>query len=136
MRRTRSFSDEPTPTNDVDQDETCEAIVNGWENRPVLHLTSETETRAYYRPSTDSVHMPARSRFVDTPQYYSTLFYELVHSSGHESRLNCPLDARFGEERYTKEELLAEMGAALLLSPHRTRRFRFDVLLPLFALLP
>jgi len=105
---------EPAPTNDVDEDETCEAIVNGWENRPCLHLTSETEQRAYYRPSTDSVHMPARSRFVDTPHYYSTLFHELVHSTGHESRLNRPFHARFGDALYTKEELLAEMGAAFL----------------------
>jgi len=58
--------------------------------------------------------MPARSRFVDTPHYYSTLFHELVHSTGHESRLNRPFHARFGDELYTKEELLAEMGAAFL----------------------
>ncbi len=102
------------PTNDVHQDEACEAIVNGWENRPVLHLTSETERRAYYRPSTDSVYIPARSRFVDTPHYYSTLFHELAHSTGHQSRLNRPIHTRFGEELYTKEELIAEMGAAFL----------------------
>ncbi len=105
---------EPALTNNVDEHETCEAIVNGWENHPRLHLTSETEQRAYYRPSTDSVHMPARFRFVDTPHYYSTLFHELVHSTGHESRLNRPFHARFGDELYTKEELLAEMGAAFL----------------------
>jgi antirestriction protein ArdC len=45
-----------------------------WENRPALHLTGETEHRAYYRPSTDSVHVPARSRFVDAPRYYSPCF--------------------------------------------------------------
>ncbi len=83
-------------------------------NRPALHLTSNTETRAYYRPSTDSVHPPARGCFVDTPHYYSTLFHELVHSTGHESRLHRLLHARFGEELYSKEELLAEMGAAFL----------------------
>jgi antirestriction protein ArdC len=96
------------------KDETCEAIVAGWENRPSLHLTTETEHRAYYRPSTDAVHMPVRSRFVDTPHYYSTLFHELVHSTGHESRLNRTFGAHFGDELYSKEELVAEMGAAFL----------------------
>src|ERR1700721_4885773 len=88
--------------------------VTGWESRPALHLNSPTEYRAYYRPSTDSVHMPARSRFVDAPHYYSTLFHELVHSTGHESRLNRTFGDRFGDELYSKEELVAEMGAAFL----------------------
>jgi antirestriction protein ArdC len=104
----------PTTPNTVEQDEACEAIAAGWENRPTLHLTDESERRAYYRPSTDSVHMPARPRFVDAPHYYSTLFHELVHSTGHESRLNRTFGARFGDELYSKEELVAEMGAAFL----------------------
>ncbi len=106
--------EQPTTTPDVDEDELCESIVNGWENRPALHLTSPTEYRAYYRPSTDSIHMPARSRFVDTAHYYSTLFHELIHSTGHESRLNRTFGDRFGDELYSKEELVAEMGAAFL----------------------
>ena len=56
--------------------------------------------------------MPARSRFVDAPHYYSTLFHELVHSTGHGSRLNRAFGAHFGDELYNKEELVAEMGAA------------------------
>lgn len=105
---------EISPANEIHQDEQCEEIVERWENRPVLHLTSDTESRAYYQPSTDSIHMPARSRLVDTPHYYSTLFHELVHSTGHESRLDRIFGNRFGDELYTKEELLAEMGAAFL----------------------
>jgi hypothetical protein len=64
--------------------------------------------------STDSVHMPVRSRFVDAPHYYSTLFHELIHSTGHESRLNRTFGDRFGDDLYSKEELVAEMGAAFL----------------------
>ncbi len=94
--------------------ETCEAIVDGWGNRPALHLQNESECRAYYHPATDSVHLPARFRFVDGAHYYSTLFHELIHSTGHESRLNRTFGARFGDDLYTKEELLAEMGAAFL----------------------
>jgi antirestriction protein ArdC len=106
--------DEPTNAPDVDEDEFCEGIVTAWASRPALHLTSPTEHRAYYRPGTDSVHMPARSRFVDTAHYYSTLFHELVHSTGHTSRLNRTFGDRFGDELYSKEELVAEMGAAFL----------------------
>jgi antirestriction protein ArdC len=105
---------QPAIAPEIDEDEVCESIVNRWENRPALHLTSPTEYRAYYRPSTDSVHMPARSRFVDAPHYYSTLFHELIHSTGHESRLNRTFGDRFGDELYSKEELVAEMGAAFL----------------------
>jgi antirestriction protein ArdC len=58
--------------------------------------------------------MPAGSHFVDTPHYYSTLFHELVHSTGHESRLHRTFGDRFGDDLYNKEELVAEMGAAFL----------------------
>jgi antirestriction protein ArdC len=107
--------EKPTTTpNAVEQAEACEALVNGWENRPTLHLTNQLEMRAYYVPRTDSVHMPARSRFVDAAHYFSTLFHELVHSTGHGSRLNRTFGAHFGDELYSKEELVAEMGAAYL----------------------
>jgi antirestriction protein ArdC len=107
-------TDQPTTVPEIDEDEICESIVTGWENCPALHLTSPTEYRAYYRPRTDSVHMPARGCFVDAPHYYSTLFHELIHSTGHESRLNRTFGDRFGDELYSKEELVAEMGAAFL----------------------
>jgi antirestriction protein ArdC len=108
--------DQPETINEIETDEACEAIVSGWDNRPALHLTGEHEYRAYYRPSSDSVHMPARSRFVDAPHYYSTLFHELVHSTGHERRLHRNFGAGFGDELYSKEELIAETGAAFLSS--------------------
>ena len=84
-----------TEPNECEIDQACEAIVNGWENRPSLQLLSQTERRAYYRPATDCVHMPARFRFPETSLYYSTLFHELVHSTGHETRLNRTFGAGF-----------------------------------------
>ena len=106
--------DPGAPRTEVETDDSCEAIVNAWESRPSLHLTSETEHRAYYRPSTDAVHMPLRSRFVDAPHYYSTLFHELIHSTGHQSRLARTFGERFRDDLYSKEELVAETGAAFL----------------------
>jgi antirestriction protein ArdC len=108
------FEKPTTTTNTVEQNEACEAIVTGWANRPTLHLDNPSEMRAYYVSRTDAVHMPIRDRFVDAPHFYSTLYHELVHATGHESRLNRTFGARFGDEMYSKEELVAEMGAAFL----------------------
>ena len=93
--------------------EQCEAIVTGMPNRPAF----EQSDRAWYRPSTDSVGMPARGLFASSEEYYSTLFHELTHSTGHASRVGREgienLNS-FGSESYSKEELVAEMGAAML----------------------
>ena len=61
--------------------------------------------------------MPARERFSRSEEYHATLFHELVHSTGHESRLNRATlneQAGFGSDPYCKEELIAEIGAAFL----------------------
>ncbi len=105
---------EPTPAVAVDADEACEAIVSGWAGRPTIRTEEVNEGRAYYRPATDSVHLPARFRFIDTAHYYATLFHELVHSTGHESRLARMFGSSFGDALYSKEELVAETGAAFL----------------------
>jgi antirestriction protein ArdC len=76
-----------------------------------------------YQPNTDSVHMPERCFFTSEEAYFSTLFHELTHSTGHQSRLarqslleNKGMDATAGEARkvYAEEELVAEMGASFL----------------------
>ncbi|MGI4756064.1 MAG: ArdC family protein [Janthinobacterium lividum] len=90
-----------------EQDAACEAMVEAWGDRPFLQRLSPTEYRAFYRPATDTVHMPARSRFVDSALYYSTLFHELVHSTGHETRLNRTFGSSFGDDLYSREELVA-----------------------------
>jgi antirestriction protein ArdC len=93
--------------------EQCEAIVAGMPNRPKF----EQSDRAWYRPSTDSVGMPARGLFTSAEEYYSTLFHELTHSTGHASRIGregIETLNTFGSESYSKEELVAEMGVAML----------------------
>ena len=78
--------------------------------------------RAFYRPSTDSIHMPTLDAFRDmahstaTEAYHSVLFHELTHWSGHATRCNRDLNHRFGSEAYAMEELVAELGAAFLCS--------------------
>jgi len=77
----------------------------------------EQSDRAWYRPSTDSVGMPSRDLFNSSEEFYSTLFHELTHSTGHASRVGrdgIETLNTFGSESYSKEELIAEMGAAML----------------------
>lgn len=78
-----------------------------------LTLIHEGE-RAFYCPSTDSVHLPPFARFKDANGYYATLGHECVHATGATSRLDRDLSSRFGSESYAMEELVAELGAAFL----------------------
>ncbi|QDS92486.1 DNA primase TraC [Roseimaritima multifibrata] len=93
----------------------AERIINGYLSKPIIE--HDGGLRAYYRPRTDSVHMPDPEKFDCRENYYSTLFHELSHSTGHSSRLDRGLDqtlAPFGSPNYSREELIAEMSAAFL----------------------
>ncbi|MCA9068060.1 MAG: DNA primase, partial [Planctomycetaceae bacterium] len=66
---------------------------------------------------TDTIEIAEPARFESRESYYATLFHECVHSSGHSKRLDRGLDTRlapFGSPDYSREELVAEMGAAFL----------------------
>lgn len=90
----------------------AEEIINQYPKSPeILH----NEQKAYYSPSRDIINMPDKESFNDIESYYSVLFHEMVHSTGHESRLNRLTDtAAFGSDDYSKEELIAELGASFL----------------------
>lgn len=91
----------------------CEAIVAGMPNPPAR----EQSHKAWYKPAADVVGMPARELFAGPEAFYATLFHELTHSTGHASRLNrmgIMEKHSFGDEDYSREELVAEMGAAML----------------------
>ncbi|RCR67119.1 MULTISPECIES: ArdC family protein [Larkinella] len=103
------------PTNPNEPIQVCETIVAQMPQAPAIRHTNKA--RAYYSPSADLVNMPDQEQFSSSKAYYSVLFHELTHSTGHESRLNregvtqlCP----FGSTNYSKEELVAELGAAFL----------------------
>jgi len=91
----------------------AESIVLNYKNPPVI----SSGKNACYIPSKDVVQVPSIKSFDDPESYYSTLFHELVHSTGHKSRLNrfdSSSSEMFGSESYSKEELIAEMGASYL----------------------
>jgi len=96
----------------------AERIVDGyvWERAngntgpPVMHGYD----RAAYSPSEDRVIMPEPEQFVSDEAYYTTLFHELIHSTGSEKRLKRIETTLFGSDPYAKEELVAEIGASFL----------------------
>lgn len=68
-----------------------------------------------YSPKQDVIRMPDFSSYETAERYYKTSFHEMVHSTGHSSRLNRFLEMTyFGSEGYSKEELVAEIGASFL----------------------
>lgn len=68
----------------------------------------------YYNFVKDFINMPTIGSFDNSDFYYSTLFHELGHWTGHQSRLNRELPNRYADEKYSKEELIAEMTSAFL----------------------
>ena len=97
--------------------EAAQEIIYDYLSREGVKLSHEEGDRAFYRPSTDEVVLPIRKQFVSTSEYYSTVFHELTHSTGHPARLNrLSKPSFFGTEDYSKEELVAEIGAATLVN--------------------
>lgn len=96
--------------------EHAETLAHGYRARggPVVNHGGD---RACYSPALDYVAMPLVDQFETPEHYYSVLFHELAHSTGHESRLGRKTlihPAPFGSEDYSQEELVAEMSAAFL----------------------
>jgi antirestriction protein ArdC len=95
--------------------EEAEKIVSGFQEVSIKH---EDSTKAYYSPSMDYVNVPEINCFTTAENYHSVLFHELVHSTGHKTRLNrfenSAASSMFGSESYSFEELVAEIGAAML----------------------
>ncbi len=93
----------------------AEQVIADWHQKPKM-IFSHKEDRAYYSPSSDLISVPAIEYFKDSASYYETLFHEIIHSTGHSSRLNRFENGsgKFGSVEYSKEELVAEMGAAYM----------------------
>ncbi|HXW56971.1 MAG TPA: zincin-like metallopeptidase domain-containing protein [Candidatus Cybelea sp.] len=105
------YGDDRKPVRPITE---CEGIADRMPSAPRI----EQNSQAFYRPSADLVGMPSRTCFESPEAYYSTLFHELTHATGHKSRLNRfeenATEHQFASESYSKEELVAEMGAAML----------------------
>lgn len=99
--------------------ERAEEIIAEYSSRAKLTIEHSKQNRAFYSPSRHLVSLPLMEQFEDTAGYYETAFHELTHSTGHESLLNRFSEndgaAAFGSESYSKEELVAEIGACGIL---------------------
>lgn len=104
-------SGEQTTFNPIEE---CDKIVRAYKTIPKVDHGGD---RACYSPAFDRVSMPHKESFEGPEEYYSTLFHELTHSTGHTDRLNREEIMRwsgFGSHDYSFEELVAECGAAFL----------------------
>lgn len=70
--------------------------------------------RAFYRLSTDSIHLPNQGQFPTADKYYATALHELGHWTGHPSRLDRDIQNPIGSEEFAKEELRAEIASMLI----------------------
>ena len=98
-----------------DPHEEAEKILHGYWEREEIAVRNVAGDRAFYSPSTDSITLPEMSQFREIEEYYSTAFHESAHSTGNSKRLDrFTGKERFGNEEYSKEELVAEISAAML----------------------
>lgn len=104
---------------------TGEAIVSEFEAHQDANLVIETWSgtqcpithggdRAFYMPSADAIMVPHWNDFTSSEAYYGTVMHEIVHATGHKNRLDRKLTGSFGDPDYAFEELIAELGAALI----------------------
>lgn len=92
--------------------ERAELLVRGMPDPPVIE---EKGRSACYKPADDLVQVPPRRTFDTVDHFYSTLFHELAHATGHEKRLKrkgVQGPIQFGSEDYSQEELVAELASA------------------------
>lgn len=93
----------------------CETIIDQMKNKPTI--INKNGSKCAYQSTTDSIFMVNKNQFESLFDYYHVLFHELIHSTGHESRLNrssITKNPQFGSKNYALEELIAEIGANYL----------------------
>lgn len=116
----KNWTEDEGEENAVDPVESAEKILHGYIDRPdAPKFEEKASNKAYYQPGLDLVVVPDKRQYEYIEEYYSTAFHELTHSTMKESRCNREEDRKgkkcaFGSEVYSKEELVAEIGAASL----------------------
>jgi antirestriction protein ArdC len=94
----------------------CASIIGGMKDAPVI---VHKKPGAFYMPPEDYINMPRMKTFATSEDYYGTLFHELIHATGHQSRLSRKEiyeNPKFGTDMYSLEELVAEIGSCYLKS--------------------
>jgi len=112
---------EQTTESEPEMDAQADSIILGYLMREtsLKFQNNKPSDRAYYSPSLDEVVVPMPGQYDNMAEYYSTTFHELVHSTMKESRCDRMAENKnntFGSDNYSREELVAEMGSAMLCS--------------------
>ena len=97
----------------------AEIVINSYlkKEKHLKFENTEITNKAYYSPILDLVQVPTLDQYESVEEYYSTTFHEFIHSTMHPTRCNREKNMqnhRFGSEDYSKEELVAEIGASFL----------------------
>lgn len=98
------------PKNEIEPSVVLEQISRGMN----VEIHNDGGNEAFYRPSTDDIHLPLPEVFSSDNEYNAVAFHELGHATGHESRLNRDQSGVFGTSAYAKEELVAEITSAFM----------------------
>lgn len=105
--------------NEFEPIEKAERIKTEYMTREHLKILEKLTDKAFYSPAFDYIQVPCKEQYRNVEEFYSTLFHEMVHSTGYKTRLDRE-DVKdcmyFGSENYSKEELTAELGSAFLVN--------------------
>ena len=105
--------------NELQPIEEAERIKTEYMQREHIKILEKVTDKAFYSPSLDYIQVPCKEQYQNIEEFYSTLFHEMTHSTGHKNRLDRE-DVKdcmyFGSENYSKEELCAELGSAFLIN--------------------
>ena len=99
--------------------ELADKVANEYgEREDTLKMEIKLSNRAYYSPATDTVVVPQLDQYDAVEEFYSTMFHELVHSTGVSKRCDRGLNKVSSKhsDEYSREELVAEMGSAMILN--------------------
>ena len=104
---------------EIEPIETAERVKREYMDREHLKIYEKITDKAFYTPTFDYIEIPCKEQYTNIEEFYSTLFHEMIHSTGYYKRLNrleSGANAGFGSETYSKEELTAEIGSAMILN--------------------
>ena len=95
---------------DFEKDERAEELIKN----VGVKIEFDARNEAFYKPSEDKIYMPLPKQFVSKDAFYSVIFHEIGHSVFHPTRLNLPLNSKFGSKEYAFGELVAEINSAFI----------------------